>query len=61
MPASAEDIAKGLELLKLTKAFIAKQQIAVPETIYQTDRVIENAYGFIEDLANVAGYHQVED
>jgi hypothetical protein len=31
------------------------------ETIYQTDRVIENAYEFIEEICNVVGYVASED
>lgn len=34
-----------------------EQEITCPETIHQSDRVIENAYEFIEVLAEVVGYH----
>jgi hypothetical protein len=43
-------------LLTLVRVFIAKQSIHCQETIYQTDRVIENAYEFIESLCDVVGY-----
>ncbi len=49
------------ELLRqIVDSFIEKQRISCAESIYQTDRVIENAYTLIEDLANVVGYY-VED
>ena len=44
--------------LDLVRAFVAKHRISCPETIHQTDRVIEDAYGFIESLVDVAGYHR---
>lgn len=44
--------------LELVRAFVAKHRISCPETIHQTDRVIEDAYGFIQDLVDVAGYHR---
>lgn len=56
----------GLEIAKngvwgIVQDFIDKQDITRPETIYQTDRVIENAYEFIERLCNVVGYKEVGD
>jgi hypothetical protein len=47
--------------LELVRAFVAKHRISCPETIHQTDRVIEDAYGFIQDLADAAGYHRDPD
>jgi len=41
--------------------FIIDHDIHCPETIYQTDRVIENAYTFIEDVCNIVGYEGDED
>lgn len=38
------------------EAFIAEQQITCPETIYQADRVILNAYEFIERVCEIVGY-----
>lgn len=55
------DKAKGLALLTIVRAFVTRQTITCPETIYQTDRVIENAYEFIEELCDVAGYHRDPD
>lgn len=54
--ASNVDAGKGAQLLAIVRAFIEKQRIYCPETIHQTDRVIENAYGLIEDLVDVVGY-----
>lgn len=36
--------------------FVDDNNIYAPETISQTDRVIVNAYEFIEDLVNIVGY-----
>lgn len=41
--------------------FIEEQKIHYPETIYQTDWVIENAYGFIEDICDEVGYLEDEE
>lgn len=43
------------------KKFISEQNIHRAETIYQTDRVIENAYEFIEGVADIVGYHDDGD
>jgi hypothetical protein len=40
--------------------FIKEQTINCPETIYQTDWVIENAYGLIEDICDIVGYQDDE-
>lgn len=42
----------------LAHAFLDKHHVSCAETIHQTDYVIENAYGLIEDLAEVVGYYQ---
>ena len=47
---------KEEELLELCERFILEQQIFCSETIYQTDHVIENAYEFIENVADIVGY-----
>ena len=41
--------------------FVETQQITCQETIHQTDRVIENAYGFIEEVCEIVGYKEYED
>jgi hypothetical protein len=38
--------------------FVDTQDIWVPETIYQTDRVVENSQTFIEDVCNIVGYKE---
>lgn len=48
-------------LLTHCQKFIAAQEIISPETVHQTDRVIENAYEFIEVVCNIVGYHKSED
>lgn len=47
-------------LFNLCKKFIEAQKISCPETIYQSDRVIENAYEFIEDICDIVGYIKYE-
>lgn len=44
------------ELYDLCKIFIDEQNINCAESIYQTDRVIENAYVFIERICDIVGY-----
>lgn len=55
------DVDKGAQHLSIVRAFLDKHHVSCPETIHQTDRVIENAYGLIEDLADVAGYYRDPD
>lgn len=55
------DSAKGAQLLAIVREFVEKHRIYFPEVIHQTDRVIENAYGLIQDLVDVAGYLPEED
>lgn len=52
---------KAKELLAHVRAFIKKQQIRCPETVYQCDWVIENAYEFIEKCADIVGFHRDPD
>lgn len=52
---------KEQTLWKIVEDFIKEQRIYGPETIGQSDRVIENAYDFIEDLCDVVGYWNFED
>lgn len=44
------------KLEKLVRKFMQEQNITCAETIYQTDRVIEQAYDFIADLCEEVGY-----
>lgn len=41
--------------------FIQENQITCAETVYQSDRVIANAYEFIEDVCNCVGYAHTEE
>jgi hypothetical protein len=49
------------KLMELCRKFIRDNGISCPETIYQMDRVIEGAYGFIEEICDIAGYDKAED
>lgn len=53
MPNDAETSAK---LTEYCRRFIAEQRIECAETIYQTDRVAENACEFIEGICDILGY-----
>lgn len=57
----AADAEAGQKLLAIVRAFIVKHGIHYPEVIHQTDWVIADAYEFIEDLCDVAGYLPVEE
>lgn len=52
------DLAK---IKAIIQNFIEEQEISCAETIYQTDRVIVNAYEFIESLVEIVGYKEYED
>lgn len=41
--------------------FIKKQNIHCIETVYQSDRVILNAYDFIAGCCNIVGYQKLSD
>lgn len=44
------------ELWQFCQDFIKAQNIHCAETIYQTDRVIQNAYEFIEGVCKIVGF-----
>ncbi len=46
------------QVLAIVKKFINDQRIYCSECVYQSDRVIENAYEFIDSLCEVVGYYQ---
>lgn len=46
------------ELFNLCQDFIRDNKIRCAEDIYQKDRVIENAYNFIEEICEIVGYHE---
>ena len=52
---------KGEKLHQIVKAFIEEQRISCPEDVYQSDRVIENAYELIEKLCDVVGYYEYKE
>ncbi len=52
---------KEQELLMLCQAFINKHNIWGDEMIYQTDKVIEDAYEFIEDICKIVGYIELDN
>lgn len=45
----------------IVKNFIKQNKIYCPETIYQSDMVIQNAYEFIEQLCDNVGYYDEEE
>lgn len=47
-------------LVKLCVDFVEEQHIYCAETIYQSDRVIENAYEFIEKICDIVGYKDID-
>lgn len=52
---------KEKELLELCKSFINEQQITCAESVWQSDRVIENAYELIEKICNICGYYEYKE
>lgn len=52
---------KKNQVYDIVENFIKKQRIYCGETIYQTDRVIENAYEFIHELCEVVGYEKLDE
>ena len=55
------ELARQQRLENLCKKFIKDQTISCSETVYQSDRVILNAYEFIESICDIVGYHEYED
>lgn len=49
------------ELWRYCRQFVEDQKIGDAETVYQTDRVIENAYEFIEGICERVGYFTEEE
>lgn len=45
----------------LVRKFVADQRITCSETVYQSDRVIENAYELIDEAVKIVGYHKSEE
>lgn len=55
---SQEDL---LRLWSHVQKFVEAQRIWCAETVYQSDRVIVNAYEFIHDACEIVGYFERED
>lgn len=53
--------ADNSRLTVIVKKFVKEQRITCPEAICQSDRVIENAYGLIDELCEVVGYLDEEE
>lgn len=49
------------KLYRIVEQFIEDQRIWGDECVYQSDRVIENAYEFIAQLCDIVGYKQLDD
>ena len=49
------------EIEDVVKKFIDDNNIDCAETIYQVDKVIENAYDFIQELCELVGYKENGD
>jgi len=56
LDAAAEDA----KVAEVAHNFIVKQRITCAETIYQMDRIAEEAPEFIEDICEAAGYHEAD-
>ena len=55
-----DEVKNPEKVLTIVHKFIQKNNITCAETIMQSDRVIENAYDFIEELCVAAGYAEEE-
>lgn len=55
---SVKDMAR---LWDMCVQFIESNNISCKETVYLTDRVIENAYSFIGSICDEVGYVDYED
>jgi hypothetical protein len=51
-------VTRGDEALSVIRKFVDDNDIACEETVYQSDRVIENAYEFIAALCEIVGYKE---
>lgn len=49
------------QIVDIIQKFIDDQNIWGVECVYQTDRVIENAYSLIAQLCDIVGYKELED
>lgn len=51
----------GDGLHQLVQDFVKDNDITCAETIYQSDRVIENAYELIHKMVEIVGYAPMKD
>lgn len=58
---AAARVRQESELVELCKKFIQENRITCAETVAQSDRVIENAYDFIESVCSIVGYYDEPD
>lgn len=49
------------KVFEVVYKFINDNNIYCAETIYQTDRIIENAYELIHELCEIVGYKEYQD
>lgn len=49
------------KLRDIAKSFVKEQEISCSESIWQTDRIIENGYAFIEAICENVGYYKEEN
>jgi hypothetical protein len=49
------------ELYELCKNFIQENGITCEESIYQCDKIAENALEFIESICDLIGYEESEE
>jgi len=50
-----------IKLYDLCKRFVDENDIYCDETVYQSDRIIQNAYDLIADICGIIGYKEMED
>lgn len=49
-------IEQNNKLRTIVEEFITKQNIHCAEVVWQSDRVVENSYEFIQKLCDIVGY-----
>ena len=53
-----DQLKKQQALWDMCRKFIDDLEISHPETVYQSDRVIEASYSFMHNICNLVGYHE---
>lgn len=48
-------------LWEICQQFVKDNEIGHPETIYQSDRVIERSYRLVEKICDIVGYHEFDE